>query len=141
MGSVVSLATFKKKVASKIKRAVPTEDDEFKLLFEGLVSQWNYEESKNNTNNFVAGALQIEHQDFINDLNIVSNLECESNLTVCITSPTFTEQNSEGWVASFIIGDKVYSGIQMDSEIKSRLFCVLMYHVLMQAASKCCTHK
>lgn len=134
MGTVVSLKDFRKK---HTKKYVPTEDDEFKLLLECLLSRWRYEESKNNLNGFIADKLQIDEQDFVNDRNAVAELEYDTNLTFCILSPTY--DSNEGWVASFTMGDAVYASIEVDTETKARLFCVLLFHALMEAASNACT--
>lgn len=133
MGTVISLSAFRKKKLPKLM--CYNEDEEFNLFVEGLISQWKYEESKNNINRFISDKLQIEQQDFTNDLNLVANLEQETNLTICVISPTYTEQNLNGWVASFACGENNYSSIELESEAKARLFCVLMYHALMNAAS------
>jgi hypothetical protein len=133
MGTVVSLSAYKK---SRAKKHVVTEDAEFKLFFEGLISQWQYEDNKNNINSFIADKLQIEEQLFLTDLNAVAELEADTGLTICITSPTYSD--NDGWIASFVIGETIYSSIEVETETKARLFCVLLYHALMEAASNAC---
>jgi hypothetical protein len=131
MGNVVSLSTYRKKIV-KVKY-VPTEDDEFKLLLEGLTSQWAYHHNKNNLNSFIAGKLQIEEQPFVEDLNLVAELEADTNLTVCVTAPTYID--NDGWQSNFIFDDIVYSTIELSTESRARLFGVLLFHAVMEAAS------
>jgi hypothetical protein len=50
MGQVVSLSAFRKKKEPKIRMTVSTEVEEFILFHEGLISQWEFAESKNNLN-------------------------------------------------------------------------------------------
>lgn len=133
MGTVVSLSAYRKKTA---KRHVVTEDEEFKLLLEGLISQWSYANAKNNINGFIADKLQIDEQDFLGDRNACAELESDTNLTFCILSPEY--DSNEGWVASFAIGEDVYASMEVDSETKARLFCILLFHALMEAASNTC---
>lgn len=138
MGIVVNLKAFRKTKVPKV--IIKTENDEFAMFSEGLVSQWRFQESQNNINRFIADKLQIEQQDFVHDRNAVASLEEDSNITVCISSPTYSDKNADGWIASFAFGDQTYSSIELESETKARLFCVLLYHALMEAASNSSPH-
>jgi len=134
MGSVVSLKAFRSS-KPKVKFRTSTEADEFTLLSEGLISQWRYNEVHNNLNSFIAAKLQIEEQDFVNDRNEVAALEDDTGLVFCVYSPSFTDDNLIGWQAGFAMNERVYLSIPLSCETKARLYCVLLYHALMEAAS------
>lgn len=133
MGTVVSLKAFRNK--PKIKFRTSTEADEFTLLSEGLISQWRYNEDHNNLNSFIAAKLQIEEQDFVDNRNEVAALEEDTGLVFCVHSPSFTDDNLIGWQAGFAMNERVYFSIPLSTESKARLYCVLLYHALMEAAS------
>lgn len=135
MGNVVSLSAFKKKIA---KSHVPTEDEEYARLLGELIAQWHDADSKNNINGFIADKLQIDERDFINDLNHVAELELDAHLSVCVLSPGY--DSNEMWVASFVCNDNHYASMELESEPRARLFCVLLFYVLMEAASNTCKH-
>jgi hypothetical protein len=130
MGSIVSLSAFKKKVA---KQKIVTEGDEYQRLLNTLIAEWHLADSKNNINGFIADRLFIEERDFINDLNFVAELELDAHISTCVLSPGF--DGNDDWVASFVWDDQQYAGMELESEPRARLFCVLLFYVLMEAAS------
>lgn len=137
MGKLITNVDFRNKILKNVIRMVdPTEDEEFKLLFEGLVSEWTYNEQKNSINSFIAIQLNLEDGDYVNDLNLISSIEQDTNLTIGLAAPSFTDFNEDGWQASFRINEKVYPGVLMPTEGRARLFVILLYHRLLLAANR-----
>lgn len=136
MGNVVSLNAFRSK-KPKLKLGITTEEEAFELAKECLFSRWQFESEQNNLNGFIAEKLyQEEVVDWIGDRNKVAELEDGVGLEFSLMSPGFTFDNLLGWQASFVIGDNTYETPVLEHETHARVYCILLYLALLEAASE-----
>lgn len=139
MGKITSLSEFKNK-KPKLKLETKTLDQAFEEASKGLYSLWMFRETQDSLNEFISERLQ-EDKDWFADRTLVAKVETDIGLEFMLMSPGYTFDNLLGWKASFVwSGDKTFETPVVSTEIRARLYCILLYLTFIDAASDIQSH-
>lgn len=126
-------AKSKQKPKAKREKKKPlTPSEIFDTVYADIVDNWQEAARNNKLNELIHKKLPafcavFETTDYVNDLNVISNIERKLGLVLSINSPEFSG-NKLGWMVIFKKGDEVYSGPpDMVLESYARAFNVLLY--------------
>lgn len=110
-----------------------TNHEIFCECFDDVIGEWQASAAKNQLSNYIASKLPVAcvaplGTDYVNDLNVISNIEQKLEMRASVFYPTTTHANQHGWMATFHLGKEIFSTpADMASEANARALLIVLY--------------
>ncbi len=138
-----TVLSFKKALASKKKKEEKVESslerksnyDLYRDVVDEVLGEWQMAAERNALSDYVYSKLPLlargqRHDDYVNDLNVISTVERKIGLTVVVFSPGATKHSMLGWSVVFHRGQEILGcPPNMASESMARSLNIVLFLV------------